>query len=134
MRAVWWNGPHPAASAGQNPPTSVTQLSQLVSLSSSPSKTRVTAFWSASWNWKYFGPLNVATSMASARSVRISPVGALLKYSFVAAASSELARASVWLGKVPAFANALSWVYGEVSHEASCWAASTLAPFAGTTR
>src|SRR5690606_26252359 len=72
--------------------------------------------------------------MASARLVRISPVGALLKYSLVAEAGSELASASTWRGKVPAFANAWSWISGEVSHAASCWAASTLAPLAGTVR
>src|SRR5690606_3897426 len=75
-----------------------------------------------------------ATVIAFARLVRISPVGASLKYAFVAAASSSLSSASTWLGKVPAFSNALSCVSGEVSHAASCDAASTLSPLAGTTR
>ncbi len=42
--------------------------------------------------------------------------------------------ASVWLGKVPAFSNALTWVSGSVSQSASSCAASTFLPLPGTVR
>ncbi len=51
--------------------------------------TRVSAFCSASFTGKYFTLLKGATPIACERSMRISPTGALLKYSFVALRSSS---------------------------------------------
>ena len=55
----------------------------------------------------------------AARSVKIEPTGALLKYSFVESSRIGSASASTWLGNVPASSKAVICCSGAVSQRAS---------------
>src|SRR5690554_3855488 len=95
---------------------------------------RTRAFCSSFITGKYFVPLYGATVTATARSAKISPLGASLKNGRVTASSSSAVCRSTWLGKLPVLTNALSCCSGSVSQAASAFASSLWSPWSGTVR
>ena len=83
---------------------------------------------------KKFGPMKGCTSIAVARSEKISPTGASLKKGFTELVTSSDSSASSWLGKAPTAAKAAACCSGAVSQAASFFASSTFSPCEGTAR